>query len=102
MSKIFKNNFIGTGSMKPFVDQYNELMTALNNISVVVPAGYAGNPPTLSFSGERFVFDFQDALIFTLNNIDFNLQGNVNYISATANVVAGRLQINVFAEAPSP
>ncbi len=96
--KKFKDDFVGTGSLKVFCEEADNLFSALNNIYVKVPKGYDGIAPILIVEDVRMVFDFGDALIFTLNNVSWNLTGTAAFTSSNAEVVDGQLLISVNAE----
>lgn len=96
---MLKDDYEGSGSMEDFVADSNKVFSSINNAEVIVPQGYAGIEPTVSIQGEdddlSLVFDFGDALIFTLNNVVWNLTGTAAFVSNSVSVVNGRLMINV-------
>jgi len=98
MSDMFKEDFKGTGSLKDFVDEANKLFSAANNIKVTMPVNYSGAEPTMAYDGTSLVFDMGDALIFTLNNVVWNLTGTADFVSHSVEVVNGQLVINVEAD----
>jgi len=65
----FRVNFKGTGNMEKFCVESNRLFAAINNASFIMPSGYSGIEPSMRVEGGKLVFDFGDALIFTLNNV---------------------------------
>ena len=92
----FKSDFKGTGSMEKFVSEMALLLEAMNNINVVMPPYYAGTPPTLKFDGQSLVFDFGEALIFSLKNIEWVFPSLTTVIEEnTAEVVGGQEVITV-------
>jgi hypothetical protein len=93
-----KDDFVGTGPMINFCKEANALFSAVNNISFTLPSGYEGIEPRVYLEESRLVFDFGDALIFTLNNVVWNLTGSASFSSYTATVISGRLVISVNAE----
>ena len=95
---MFRDDFKGTGSMKGFCEESNKLFSALNNVEFQMPPGYSGAEPTVKVYEDRIVFDFGEALIFTINNIEWNLTGTATYNSYSANVFNGKLYINVDAD----
>ena len=94
---MFKDDFKGTGNMRSFCDEANKLFAAMNNIDIVMPPEYSGPEPTLEFREGRLVFDFGSALIFTTENIDWDLTGDagISFDTYTADVVDGQLEITV-------
>jgi len=94
-SKEWKDDFKGLGSMKKLVDQHNEMMKHLNNIEVLMPPHYSGAVPTLTFENDELIFDFQDALVFTLNNVRWRLSGGPGFVYYNVEVVQGQLVITV-------
>jgi len=92
---IFKDDFEGTGTMEDFVATLNRLFGAMNNINIIVPPDYAGSPPSMTFDAGKLTFNFGDALVFTLNNVEWNLTGDAVYVSNTVEVVNGKLVISV-------
>jgi hypothetical protein len=97
MEKKFIDTFEGRGTMVPFVDQVNEISRCMNNISVIMPTGYSGEEPTLTFKDGALVFDFGQALVFTLNNVKWVLTGSADFVSYSAQVENGKLVIRVHA-----
>ena len=95
---MFKHDFKGTGNMTTFCEESNKLFAALNNISFIMPSGYSGVEPTVKVEEGRIVFDFGNALIFTLNNVVWNLTGDATFNSYSADVSNGKLTINVDAD----
>jgi hypothetical protein len=93
-----RSNFIGTGNMEEFCNETNKLFSAINNIQFQMPTGYAGVEPTVQVFDDRIVFDFGNALIFTLNNVVWNLTGSATFNSNTVGVSNGVLVINVDAD----
>lgn len=91
----FQTSFSGTGSMKDFVFENVRLLEAMNNITVLMPSGYDGAPVTLQFDGSSLVFDFGDALVFTLSNVEWEFPGIAEIVSNEADVVDGKLEITV-------
>ena len=94
----FKTDFKGTGNMKVFCEESNRLFSALNNVEFLMPSGYDGAEPSVRVDGERLVFDFCDALVFTLNNVQWNLTGSAAFTSYSAEVQDGQLVISVNAD----
>ena len=94
----FRTNFEGTGNMEEFCEESNLLFSALNNIEFQMPSGYSGIQPSARVENNRIVFDFGQALIFTLNNVQWNLTGSATFTSYTASVQNGQLVINVDAD----
>jgi len=94
---MLKDSFKGTGTLKKFVDESNSAFSALNDIKVYMPQGYAGAEPTMQLSGDNksIVFDMGDALIFTLNNVVWNFTGSADIDTMSAEVLNGKLVINV-------
>jgi len=90
-----KDKFVGTGSMKGFVKESNKLFSSLNNIEFILPTGYSGIEPTIRLEEDGLVFDFGDALIFTLNNVGWKLTGDATFVSNKVEVVNGKLVISV-------
>lgn len=97
-TKRFKDDFVGTGCITPLTDQVNDVLSCLNNININMPAGYRGIPPTLKFTGGGLVFDFGQALVFTLKNVKWVLTGSADFNTWSANVENGRLVIRVDAD----
>ena len=97
MAKL-KDNFVGKGSMETFCNETNKLFKAVNNPKFIMPSGYSGAEPTLRIEGERLAFDFGEALIFTLNNVQWNLTGSATFNSYSVSVVNGQLVISVDAD----
>lgn len=99
--KKLNDKFVGTGSMTEFVDETNKLFSAVNNMSIIVPNGYVGIEPTAYLEDGKIVFDFGDALIFTLNNVVWNFSGTSFVdpdkvtVSYSASVESGKLVISV-------
>ncbi len=103
MSEKWKEDFKGTGPLKPLVDQVNEVFETFNNIEIKMPKSYSGPAPTLVFDRDgKLVFDFQEALIFTLRNVRWKLTGGVSYNSYSVKVVDGKLVISVSASSICP
>ena len=94
MSKL-KDNFVGSGNMESFCDETNKLFSAVNNPTFIMPTGYSGVEPTLEIKDDSLVFDFGDALIFTLENVSWRLTGSATFTSRSASVSNGKLQISV-------
>lgn len=94
---MYKGDFKGKGPMKKFVDESNLIFSALNNPKVLMPKEYVGIQPTLKFNEDSVVLDFGDALIFTTNNITWNLTGTATFVSRSASVINGKLSISVVA-----
>lgn len=98
---MLKQNFKGRGTLAKFAKETNSVMSAINNISIIVPSGYSGVEPTIKFEdGEKgcsLIFDFGDALIFTLKNVSWSLSGTANFVSKSVSVDNGVLYINVVA-----
>ena len=97
MAEKLKSDFVGTGSMEAFCKETNALFSAINNIDFIMPVGYEGVPPSTEIINGRLVFDFGDALIFTLKNVSWNLTGTAVYVSYSASVSNGKLLIDVTA-----
>jgi len=96
MASKFKHDFEGTGTFVEFVSACNRLFEAMSNITVVMPVDYRGTEPTLVASTDGTItFDMGDALIFTTNNIDWELSGDATFESYSAEVVNGKLVISV-------
>ena len=93
--QTFKTDFKGTGSMKEFVSENVLLLEAMNNIKVIMPPYYQGAPPTLSFDGASLVLDFGDALIFSLQNVEWVFPGIAEIVSNEADVAGGKEVITV-------
>ena len=98
MADKFIDTFEGTGTMIPFVDQLNEISKCMNNISVIMPSGYKGVEPSLTFKDGALVFDFGQALVFTLNNVQWILTGSAVFGVPSAKVENGKLVIRVHAD----
>ena len=94
----FRSDYVGTGNMKTFCEESNKLFTALNNIVFIMPQGYNGTEPTASVQEGRVIFDFGSALIFTLNNVAWNLTGSATFNSYSVEVQNGQLVISVDAD----
>jgi len=94
-SAAFKADWEGTGSMEKFIEEMNRLFSAMNNIKFFLPSGYDGVEPTMNFKANSLEFDFGEALIFTLNNVVFNLEGTADYVSNTAEIINGQLVITI-------
>ena len=95
----FKTDFNGTGSMKEFVDAMVLLLEAMNNIKVEMPPYYAGAPVTVKFEGSSLVFDFGDALIFSLQNVEWIFpSATAVIVENTAEVIGGQEVLTVNAE----
>jgi hypothetical protein len=97
---MFKSDFIGTGNMAEFCAEANMLFSALNNIRFIMPSSYDGIEPHVEIKKDSIVFDFGQALIFTLNNVEWNFTGDADIGSYSASVVSGKLVINVEAVIP--
>ncbi len=95
MSKKWRDDFKGTGSMKKLTDEVNSFMNAMNNINVKMPRNYEGQPVSLAFIDNRLVLDFGDALVFSLNNVEWVFSGTANIVDFSAQVFNGRLVISV-------
>ena len=91
----------GTGSMKEFIASSVALFKSINEASVEVPAGYSGITPTLKIDGgdkdPKLVLDMAEALLFTLNNVSWDLSGTATFASNTVEVRNGKLIISVVA-----
>ena len=94
----YKDDFKGTGNMKKFCDESNKLFSAMNNTDFIMPAGYSGISPSVRFEDNRIVFDFGQALVFTLNNVAWDLIGSATFNSTSATVINGQLVISVDAD----
>lgn len=100
MEKL-NDKFAGTGSMVGFVEETNKLFSAINNMKIIVPNGYAGIEPTAYLEKGKIVFDFGEALIFTLNNVVWSFSGTSFTapakvtVSYSASVESGKLVIRV-------
>lgn len=92
---VFKDDFEGTGSMEKFVEASNLMFGALNNITFLMPPGYAGQEPSITFKPGGLEFDMGEMLIFTLNNVEWNLNGTAAFVSNTVEVIGGKLVISV-------
>lgn len=95
---MLKDDFKGTGNMKRFCEESNKLFSALNNIQFKMPTGYVGIAPTARVEDARIVLDMGQALIFTLNNVEWDLTGSATFNSYSAQVVNGQLVISVDAD----
>ena len=84
--------------MTGFCEESNKLFAALNNITFKMPTGYSGIEPKAWVENGRIVFDFGQALIFTLNNVQWDLTGSATFNSNSAQVVNGQLVISVDAD----
>jgi hypothetical protein len=101
--KEWKENFKGTGPLKPLTDQCNELFEMLNNIEIIMPKSYSGFKPTLTFDKDgKLVFDFQEALIFTLRNVKWVTSGNATVSNKIVSVEDGQLVISFSANRTCP
>ena len=91
----------GTGSMKGFVASSVALFKAINEAKVEVPKNYAGAEPTLSIKDSdkdpKLVLDMAEALLFTLNNVSWDLSGTATFVSTDVTVNNGKLIISVTA-----
>jgi hypothetical protein len=96
MSKL-KSDFIGKGSMKEFVEESNAAFSSLSNVSFTMPDGYSGIEPTVYIKDGRLTFDFGQSLIFTLNNVVWNVSGSADVPTKTADVDDGKLNLTVVA-----
>jgi hypothetical protein len=67
--------------MEGFCVETNKLFAAMNNIQFHMPVGYAGIEPSMRIENGRMIFDFGDALIFTLNNVVWDNGGGSVYVS---------------------
>jgi hypothetical protein len=94
-SATFKDDWEGTGSMESFVSASNRLFSAMNNIKILLPPDYGGIEPTFTFKPDALEFDFGDMLIFALNNVEWNLTGDADFVSNTVEVINGKLVISV-------
>lgn len=94
----FRTDFKGTGNMKKFCEETNDLFAAINNIKFIMPFRYVGIPPSARAEKDRILFDFGEALIFTMNNVIFNLTGSATFNSYSAEVTNGQLVISVDAD----
>lgn len=83
----FRQDFIGTGNMERFCEESNKLFAALNNIVFLMPSGYEGVEPSIRIEEGRIIFDFGQAQIFTLNN--------VNWVSGSGDVYISNGQLNI-------
>ena len=97
-----RDDFEGTGSFVRFVQECNKLFASLNNIRVFMPKGYKGVEPTLKLNGDDrgLTFDMGEALIFTLNNVEWNFSGDADIDDFSVRVEKGKLVINVEANIP--
>lgn len=95
---MFREDYKGTGNMKRFCEESNKLFAALNNVVFLMPSGYAGVEPSVTIEDARIVFDMGNALIFTLNNVQWNLTGSATFNSYSAEVINGQLVISVDAD----
>ena len=93
-----RSDFKGTGNMEGFCEETNKLFAALNNIVFKMPTGYVGVEPTARVEDERIVLDLGQALVFTLNNVAWDLTGSATFNSNSASVVNGQLVISVDAD----
>ena len=86
--------------MTKFVDESNKLFRSLNNMKVIVPSEYEGVEPTLKLDKDNsgITLDMGEALVFTLNNVEWELDGPVNYTDNIVWVENGKLKIYVQAE----
>ena len=102
-----KSDFKGTGTMVEFVDESNKMFSALTNARVIVPTGYSGQEPTLRIDetgaeNASLVLDMGEALVFTLNNIEWEFFGDAAITSKGAYVRNGKLHIQVTAVSVCP
>jgi len=95
MADYFNPKWRGTGSLTEFVAEMVKLLTAMNNIKVIMPRYYSGVEPTLVFTAGQLIFDMAEALIFTLNNVEWVWLGIAKIDSNTAEVQNGKLVITV-------
>jgi len=103
MSEKWKEDFKGTGPLKPLVDQVNEVFETFNNIEIKMPKSYEGPAPTLTFDRDgKLIFDFQEALIFTLRNVDWSYTGNATVSNFRIYVSDGKLKIRFSANRTCP
>lgn len=95
-----KDDFEGTGPMEEFAQETNKVFGALNEMIVIMPTGYEGETPTLRLrkGDTQIVLDMKDALVYTIDNVDWNLLGTAFYKSNTIEVIDGRLTITVLAD----
>ena len=84
--------------MRGFCEETNKLFAAMNNVVFIMPTGYAGVEPSIKFEDGQIAFDFGNALIFTLNNVQWDLTGSATFNSYSAEVVNGQLVISVDAD----
>ena len=96
----WKEDYKGTGSMEEFISDCVLLFTSLNNVNVIMPPNYSGNPVELVFEEGETKLNMADALIFSLDNVVWNFTGDADIDSYSAEVVGGQLQINVEANTP--
>jgi len=83
----FRDDYIGTGNMEQFCEESNLLFAALNNVVFQMPSGYAGIEPSMRVEEDRIVFDFGNALIFTINNVVWdNGDGDVAVINGQLHI----------------
>jgi hypothetical protein len=96
--------FEGTGSFAEFVENVVDFFKAINNASVEVPSGYSGAEPTLRLedgkSGPQLVLDMAEALVFTLNNVQWELVGSAAFVDWKVSVQNGKLVVYVHADDP--
>ena len=83
----YRSDFIGSGNMRGFCEETNKLFAAMNNVVFIMPTGYAGVEPSVKFKDDKIVFDFGNALIFTMENVVWDNGGG------SAQVYNGRLHI---------
>jgi len=97
-----RDNFKGTGTFVQFVNECNKLFAALSNIRVFMPKGYKGIEPTLKLNGDNrgLTFDMGEALVFTLNNVEWNFSGDADIDDYSVEVDDGQLIISVEANIP--
>ena len=102
----FNTDFIGTGTMKKFVAECVKAFSAMNDIKIIMPPNYSGAEPELKIENDdentKLVFDMAEALVFTLNNVQWNLSGSASFDSYSVEVVGGQLIINVSASSVCP
>lgn len=104
---MMKSDFVGTGSMKEFVEESDKLFSAFSNAVVLVPSGYSGSVPTIEVEetgadSARLVLDMGDAQVFTLNNVKWIFRGDALIETNAAYVNNGILNIEVEAKSVCP
>lgn len=95
---MLNTEYEGTGSLKDFVATSVELFKSINEARVEVPPGYSGTTPTITITGgddPKLTLDLADALLFTLNNVRWDLSGTATFASNEVAVVNGQLIISV-------